>query len=56
VVRVHPADALCDQDRCHVVEDGTSLYWDDDHLSPAGARLVAKLFEPVFARVTAGND
>ena len=36
----HPERALCDADRCKVLVDGQVLYFDADHLSLAGARLV----------------
>ncbi len=33
-------DRLCDADRCATLRDGEVLYFDDDHLNRAGARLV----------------
>jgi peptidoglycan/LPS O-acetylase OafA/YrhL len=50
VVRIRPAEQMCDAERCTVLADGEPLYWDDDHLSLAGARFIAPLFEPVFDR------
>jgi hypothetical protein len=46
---IRPMDALCDHLRCRVIVDGKPAYSDDDHLSIDGSRVVAKLFEPVFA-------
>ncbi|MCC7110405.1 MAG: acyltransferase [Deltaproteobacteria bacterium] len=40
---VDPGGRLCASGRCQVVEDGRALYFDDRHLSIAGARLVAPL-------------
>ena len=43
--RIYPADVLCNgefgQGRCGAVLNGVPLYYDDDHLSNAGARLLA---------------
>ena len=36
----HPERALCDADRCRVTDGTQVLYFDVDHLSRAGARLV----------------
>ena len=41
VVIVDPADILCDHASCFAVQDGVSLYLDDNHLSLAGASKVA---------------
>lgn len=46
--RIKPADMLCDETRCLVFKDGKSLYFDDDHLSQAGAEYLSPLFAPVF--------
>ena len=43
LVRVKPEEILCDtyvRDRCVATLNGAALYYDDDHLSNAGARLV----------------
>jgi hypothetical protein len=41
VRRVYPDRALCDaaSGRCHALQGGQPLYYDDDHLSPKGAAL-----------------
>jgi hypothetical protein len=38
-----PADLLCANDRCRVTHAGQPLYVDEDHLSSAGAKLLAPL-------------
>lgn len=48
VVRVRPADRLCDASACKVFADGQPLYYDDDHLSLEGGRFVAPLFATAF--------
>jgi hypothetical protein len=46
--KVDPARRLCDEERCHIYAEGRPLYFDDDHLSVAGARYVAPLFAKYF--------
>lgn len=38
---IDPTDLFCDKDTCLAVRDGVSLYFDDDHMSVRGARVVA---------------
>ena len=38
---VDPAKAFCDQVFCYAARKDVSLYFDDDHLSIAGASIVA---------------
>ena len=33
-----PVTALCDAENCHAIVDGKAMYFDDNHLSMAGAR------------------
>ena len=43
IIRIRPEDILCDayvKERCIATLNGASLYFDDNHLSNAGARLV----------------
>ncbi|MEJ0026934.1 MAG: acyltransferase family protein [Rhizomicrobium sp.] len=40
-----PNRALCDAAGCHALADGQLLYWDDHHLSPAGAARVGRALE-----------
>lgn len=49
IFRIRPADLLCDTARCRAAAAGRPLYFDDDHLSVAGARFIAPLFADVFA-------
>lgn len=49
-VRIRPAELLCDETHCRVVQDDIPLYKDDDHLSDYGSRQLSRLFEPVFER------
>lgn len=37
---LHPEQRLCAKGQCQVYSDGEVLYWDDDHLSLEGARLL----------------
>jgi hypothetical protein len=45
---VDPKDALCPKDSCLYKINGRSLYYDDNHLSADGARLVAPTLEGCF--------
>ncbi|MEJ0042705.1 MAG: acyltransferase family protein [Rhizomicrobium sp.] len=40
-----PNAALCDATSCHALVDGQLLYWDDHHLSPAGAARVGRALD-----------
>jgi peptidoglycan/LPS O-acetylase OafA/YrhL len=40
LVRIRPAESLCDTEACRVIEDGAPLYFDDNHLSLAGDALL----------------
>jgi len=40
---------LCGTTRCSTIRKGTILYFDRDHLSPAGARTLTEPFERIFA-------
>ena len=41
VVVIDPAKLFCDEKICHVIENGTSFYFDDNHISIAGADRIA---------------
>lgn len=43
-----PVPYLCSNGACHGSQDGIPYYYDDDHLSVAGARKLAPLFQQVF--------
>ena len=49
VTIINPSDLFCDENSCYVVRDGVALYFDNHHMSVAGASLVA---EEVIERVT----
>lgn len=59
-VRVKSRDAVCDEQQCYAVIDGQALYFDDNHLSVAGAHRLTRLLQapamapvpPVAAAVT----
>jgi len=38
---IDAADLLCDRDICFAAEKTTAYYFDDNHLSLAGAKLIA---------------
>jgi peptidoglycan/LPS O-acetylase OafA/YrhL len=43
---LRPSSILCNETMCIVaLEDGTSLYHDDDHLSTVGARYISEIFD-----------
>jgi peptidoglycan/LPS O-acetylase OafA/YrhL len=48
VVHVLPHQRLCDGTSCAVQVGGTPLYYDQQHLSIAGAQYLEPLFEPLF--------
>ena len=37
-----PSDLFCDGNDCYVIKNGTALFFDDDHMSVSGARLISK--------------
>jgi hypothetical protein len=41
VAIVDPTDLFCDETVCYAARNGVSLYFDDNHMSVAGAQLVA---------------
>jgi peptidoglycan/LPS O-acetylase OafA/YrhL len=51
--RIDPATMLCDDARCHLQEDGRSLYSDNNHLSAYGAVSLLPLFMPITDSVPA---
>lgn len=49
VTVVDPSKLFCERETCYAVRNGVSLYFDDDHMSVAGAELVAgKIVEAFF--------
>jgi len=46
VERIYPHEILCNQTRCRAItDDGTPLYFDDDHISPYAAKIISKTFK-----------
>ncbi|MCE4071373.1 MULTISPECIES: acyltransferase family protein [Pseudomonas] len=50
-----PIPYLCDGQQCSASRDGRPLYYDDDHLSEFGNRLLVPMFQPIFAERLAGE-
>jgi len=46
-----PASYLCKEDYCQVVDQGTLLYRDDNHLSVFGARYISHAFDAIFENI-----
>ncbi|MBB4863859.1 peptidoglycan/LPS O-acetylase OafA/YrhL [Pseudomonas nitritireducens] len=51
-----PLPYLCDEQKCAASRHGRPMYYDDDHLSEFGNRLLVPLFQPIFAERVAGED
>ena len=49
VAILNPLPYLCDGDRCWGTRDGIALYYDKDHLSEYGNKLLVPLFRQVLA-------
>lgn len=45
-----PAPYLCNEQVCSASRDGRPLYYDDDHLSEFGNRLLVPMFRPIFTQ------
>lgn len=45
LIRVKPHTVLCNPNRCAAIHSGTVLYFDDNHLSLSGARILASEIE-----------
>ncbi|MEM6641090.1 MAG: acyltransferase family protein [Pseudomonadota bacterium] len=58
VAYIEPAAALCApaEDACYPVRDNQLLYYDDDHLSNAGARLVVAQFADLLSAWDANSS
>jgi len=46
---IEPENYLCTHEMCHVSLSGITLYLDDDHLSTAGARYIANMFNATLS-------
>lgn len=44
-----PVPYLCSNGRCHGAKDGRPIYYDDDHLSEYGNRLLVPMFAMIFS-------
>lgn len=47
-LRILPRSVLCDEALCHAIRAGVPLYYDDDHLSVAGAKELGAAFDSVM--------
>ncbi len=47
---LNPLPYLCDKAYCYGSRDGQPWYFDDDHLSEYGNRLLLPMFTPIFAK------
>ena len=45
---LNPLPYLCHDGRCHGVKDGRPLYFDDDHLSEYGNKMLVPMFAKIF--------
>jgi hypothetical protein len=48
VTILDPIPYLCDDKYCYGSKDGRALYYDDDHLSEYGNKLLEPMFEQIF--------
>lgn len=47
-----PLPYLCDEEKCYGSRKGKPLYFDDDHLSEYGNKLLTPMFEEIFSNET----
>lgn len=45
---VDPSNLFCDNDYCYVTKNGVALFFDDDHISLSGAKIIIDQFFGVF--------
>ncbi|HMW73784.1 MAG TPA: SGNH hydrolase domain-containing protein, partial [Cellvibrionaceae bacterium] len=43
-----PLPYLCDEDACYGDKNGWPVYFDDDHLSESGNKLLVPMFRSIF--------
>ena len=48
--RIATADVLCDARECKTFDGAAALYWDEFHVSVAGARRLVAAFPPLFGQ------
>jgi len=51
-----PIPYLCDDQQCSASRNGRPLYYDDDHLSEFGNRLLVPMFQPIFTERLMGES
>ncbi|MFR0688692.1 acyltransferase family protein [Enterobacterales bacterium AE_CKDN230030158-1A_HGKHYDSX7] len=51
-----PTPYLCDDQQCSASRDGRPMYYDDDHLSEFGNRLLVPMFRPIFSERLMGDS
>lgn len=49
LIAIRPTQIFCDDQYCKAAMQGQALYFDDDHPSLSGARLLMTLFQPYLA-------
>ena len=42
LVLIYPDDIFCDKNRCYAHKENVPLFFDDDHLSELGAKLISQ--------------
>ncbi len=50
VIVINPADSFCDDKNCYLTGGGESFYFDDDHMSVAGSKIIANRIIQVMLR------
>ena len=45
---LNPIPYLCDAEKCYGTQNGSILYFDDDHLSETGNKLLIPMFKEIF--------
>lgn len=53
---LNPLPYLCDDQYCYGSKEGRSLYYDDDHMSEYGNKLLVPMFEQVFTDQQLSNQ
>ena len=53
IVILDGTDALCDDTRCYGTKNGRPIYFDDDHLSEYGNKLLVPIFKQILSHMPA---
>jgi hypothetical protein len=56
VIVVDPTDSFCDGRTCYAARDGVAFYFDDNHMSVAGASVVASRVVAASSASPRGSD